>query len=258
MPTRPPGDEPLDDLPDPDPVVEARLIVALRDLVDDELPSPELRNRVLADLEASTPTRPSVPLLPIAAALLIAVITVGALVTRDRADDIGLASDVTPQVTSSTGAAPGPGTCRDSLDRACGAFRWDPAPADRPATLTATLPDGPILVDRAHELTLVVSDPDGRVDLQCYSVSTDRPALTLGTCVQENPGPCPERYGPWTPPAPEPHEDRTTTVIRFQRTGTYVVDVAVPAVPGCDNVEPFRSEASTRLVIDVVGPTETT
>lgn len=245
-----------DDAADPDPLIEARLIVALRDLVDDEHPSEALRHHVHADLEARTPSRPSMPLLPIVATLLITVLAVTAILSRGTTDgDVATGAE---QSASFTTAPSDPAACRDSIDAACGAFRWDPMPTDQPATLQATLPPGPIIVAEQHTLSLVVRDPDGRADLRCYSVRADGPALTLGTCVQEDPGPCPERYGPWTPPKAEAHEDRTTTVISFQRVGTYVVSVDVPRVPGCDNLEPFRSGASARLVVDVVAPTGTT
>lgn len=274
----------------PDPVDEARLVVALRDLVDDEQPSLALRGRVLDGLESAAPPRPSVPVGPIVAALAVAVIAVAALASHQGGGNARLSaqgspatllestdtastdtsftvavtsSTTTPESTTTVTSAPRPAAtapsspgprstaCRNSTDPECGAFHWDPQPVNRPAVLTATLPAGPIVVGRSYDLTLEMSDPDGRVDLACYSVDADGPALALGSCTVESHPPCPERYGPWTPPPATAGEARTVTQIEFQRTGTYVVEVVADAAQGCDNVDPFRSAAATRITVDV-------
>lgn len=287
------GDDPLDrPTAGPDPVDEARLIVALRDLVDDEHPSQAVRGRVLDGLESGAPPRPSVPVGPIAAALVVAVIAVAALVnhqgggnarlTADQsavttptssepastvASDSTTTSTDSPQATTTTettgttlGTADGPTptvteppspSCRNSTDPACGAFHWDPVPVNRPAVLTAALPAGPIVVGRSYELTLEMFDPDGPVDLACYSVDADGPALALGSCTVESRSACPDRHGPWTPPPGSRGEARTVTQIEFQRAGTYMVEVIADAAQGCDNVDPYRSAAATRITVEV-------
>ena len=151
-----------------------------------------------------------------------------------------------PKPTPTT-AAP---ACRNSTDPACGEFRWDPAPRNQPATLTVTAPDRAIVVDEQVELALDMSDPDGRVTLACYSVSLDRPGLSTGSCAAENHD-CPERYGPWSPPAGQPSSAGTTTVVEFHEPGTYTVTVDVAPADGCDNVDPYRSGARTSITVEV-------
>ena len=152
-----------------------------------------------------------------------------------------------PKPTPTTTAAP---ACRNSTDPACGEFRWDPAPRNQPATLTVTAPDRTIVVDEQVELALDMSDPDGRVTLACYSVSLDRPGLSTGSCAAENHD-CPERYGPWSPPAGQPSSAGATTVVEFHEPGTYTVTVDVAPADGCDNVDPYRSGARTSITVEV-------
>ena len=141
--------------------------------------------------------------------------------------------------------------CRNSTDPACGPFRWEPTPQNEPATLTVTPPDGPIVAGEQVELLLEMSDPDGRVTLGCYTVNLDRPGLATGSCVVED-FVCPERYGAWTPPPPEPDRAEAVTVVEFHETGTYTVDVDVTRADGCDNVDPYRSGARTSITVEVV------
>lgn len=267
---------------DPDPIDAARLTVFLRDQVDDLHPAPELRVRLRNALDAATPRRASAPVLPIVAALVVAIVAVSALISHRNGGGIDVVTEpsasestaatpptvavttsVTTARTASTAAAgslPGPTVltvdpddpCRDSTDPACGAFRWDPEPVNQPATLILRLPDAPIVVGRDYELRLEMRDPDGPVDLGCYSVDADRPALSLGSCSQESRPPCPERFGPWTPPPGSPGNAQTATVIQFQRSGPYVVEVSVVRPDGCDNVDPYRSGARATLAVDVV------
>lgn len=145
--------------------------------------------------------------------------------------------------------------CRNSTDPACGSFRWDPAPENRPATLTVSTPPGPIVAGESVELTLAMSDPDGAVTLDCYSVDLDGPGMSTGACTRVNPDRCPARYGPWTPPAPQPGQASTTTVVQFAEAGTYVVTVQVEPADGCDQVDPYRSGATASITVQVTEPT---
>ena len=148
--------------------------------------------------------------------------------------------------------------CRDSTDPSCGPFRWDPAPVDRPATVSVAAPSGPIVAGRQVELTVSISDPDGFADLGCYSVALDRPGLSTGSCAVDNPETsCPARFGPWTPPPAKAHEASTTTIVEFHETGTYTVSVDVSPADGCDNVDPYRSGGTATITVEVVAPDAT-
>lgn len=182
-----------------------------------------------------------------------------------------LGSDDSPDTTvvvpadepTDPGTAPQPGTapaapasppttvsCVRSTDPACGPFRWDPAPTNQPATLTVALPDGPIRAGTPVPLTIEMSDPDGTVTLDCYTVSLDRPGLSTGTCNAVA-FECPERYGSWPPPQPSPDSATATSEVQFDETGTYTITVNASPADGCDNVDPYRSGARTTVTVEV-------
>ena len=140
--------------------------------------------------------------------------------------------------------------CRFSTDPACGPFYWDPAPVNQPATLTVTAPDD-IVAGEQVRLSLAMTD-DGRVTLDCFSVNlSPDTGLSTGSCVTEKVE-CPARYGPWTP-VPQSGHAESDTVVSFDEPGTYQVRVDVQPADGCDNVDPYRSGASTTITVEV-GP----
>jgi hypothetical protein len=140
--------------------------------------------------------------------------------------------------------------CHFSTDPACGPFYWDPAPVNQPATLTVTAPDD-IVAGEQVSLAITMTD-DGRVTLDCFVVDmSPDTGLYTGTCSYDPPD-CPARYGPWTP-VPQSGRASTNTVVSFDEPGTYQVTVRVQPAQGCDNVDPYRSGASTTITIEV-GP----
>lgn len=142
--------------------------------------------------------------------------------------------------------------CQNSTDPSCGPFHWSPEPTNQPATLTLSVPDR-VVAGQPVDLRLDMADPDGPVTMNCYSVNMDRPGTSTGGCgaVERQP-PCPERYGPWSPPAPNGGQASTTSSVTFHETGTYVVTVNVTRPDGCDNVDPYRSGATSTLTVEVV------
>ncbi len=148
--------------------------------------------------------------------------------------------------------------CRNSTDPACGPFRWDPAPVDRPATLKIVPQSSPIVAGRQVSLLLTVSDPDGAASLDCFSVSLNRPGLSSGACSVVNPDTCPARYGPWNPPAAKPSQATTDTIVEFDESGTYVITVSVSRADGCDNVDPYRSGVTSSITVEVQAPPPST
>ena len=171
-------------------------------------------------------------------------------------DEPGVTTTTAPPVTTTAAPAPiaAPPTtalvCQFSTDPACGPFYWDPAPVNRPATLTVTAPDD-IVAGEQVELQLSMTD-DGRVTLACYSVNlSPDTGLSTGSCLSELFA-CPDRYGPWTP-VPQSGHAETDTVVSFDEPGTYQVTVDVQPADGCDNVDPYRSGASTTITVEV-GP----
>ncbi len=170
----------------------------------------------------------------------------------------GAAPTTVPPTTAAPAATTTPPTtvpvCRNSTEPTCGFFHWDPAPTNQPATLTISVPDGPIVAGSEVPVTLTMSDPDGAVTLDCYSVALSGPGLSSGSCSATNPVDCPARYGPWTPPAPKPSTASTGTFVTFDQAGTYVVSAEVTAADGCDNVDPYRSGATANITVQVTDP----
>lgn len=176
------------------------------------------------------------------------------------------AAETTPTTTTTVQDAPPPASapattsppttvpaCRNSTDPACGPFRWDPAPVDRPATLTLTPQAGPIVAGQRVDLTLTMSDPDGPVTLAEWDIAVSpHDGVTYGSSsTVERPPACPERYGPWTPPPPNGGEASTLTNITFRDPGTYTITVDVRPAAGCDNVDPYRSAARATITVEV-------
>jgi hypothetical protein len=144
-------------------------------------------------------------------------------------------------VPPATSPATGP-VCRDSVDPACGPFRWDPAPpADQPLVLDADeVP--PMAPGQSTELTVRWSDADA---LLAY-YDSDAGGAALGQPCQVE-----QRFGPWTPPAPD------------GGSGVITIAYTAPATPGptsvtvyagtgpCDGYHPFHSDAWITIPIVV-------
>jgi hypothetical protein len=274
-------------------VLEETLARSLTAMVDGHEPSPELREQVADGILAAPQSsrRRFVPMAAAAAVLAIALL--GAVIARDGGgDDMDVATDPSPTTTEApqvlgdqvtrtptetttdtvaestttttaaavaTTVAPAPAetappttalVCQFSTDPACGPFYWEPAPVNQPATLTVTAPDDVVAGEQVR-LSIAMTD-DGRVTLDCVSVSlSPDTGLSTGSCVYEKVE-CPARYGPWSP-VPQSGEAETHTVVSFDEPGTYEVTVVVQAAQGCDNVDPYRSGASTTITVEV-GP----
>lgn len=144
-------------------------------------------------------------------------------------------------VPPATSPAAGP-VCRDSVDPACGPFRWEPAPpADQPLVLDADeVP--PMAPGQSTELTVRWSDADA---LLAY-YDSDAGGAALGQPCQIE-----QRFGPWTPPAPD------------GGSGVITIAYTAPATPGptsvtvyastgpCDGYHPFHSDAWITIPIVV-------
>ncbi|MGK2930927.1 MAG: hypothetical protein ACSLFO_15290, partial [Acidimicrobiales bacterium] len=141
--------------------------------------------------------------------------------------------------------------CRDSTNPACGSFRWEPQPTDRPATLTLQVPDR-IVAGVPFDVLMTISDPDGRVDFACYTLAHTGGGPQVGggcTTVRQD---CPARYGPWSPPAPSTGQATNQHRVTLDQPGTFEIYASVDPAAGCDNVDPYRSGASAERTVEVV------
>lgn len=158
--------------------------------------------------------------------------------------------------------------CRNSTDPACGPFSWDPAPRpDRPLTITLeVLPAEP----RAGEqvtVRVVATDPDAPVTTNGGTYFWDDPHDTgaqvgfAATLVRGQ-----ERFGPWTPPVPEPGRLEIAFTHTFSQPGTFRFHFEArsgdESDPGNPARHPYAGTGSASVEITVAdapapGPLET-
>jgi len=145
-----------------------------------------------------------------------------------------------------------PGVCRNSIDPACGRFRWDPQPgADSPVDISVTY--SPALPRVGQEVTVTVHarDADARVGDVTMMYGDERaslipPASTVACDA--------EPAGPWTPPARTPDEIVRTFRHVFTRAGdlrlaayTASADALNPTCPP----NPYASQGTATVPIHV-------
>lgn len=122
-----------------------------------------------------------------------------------------------PPASSTTTVA-----CRNSIDPACGPFRWDPPLGpNRPLTVTVTYAPANPRPGDAVTFRVVVDDPDGDQLVDRTGMGNgygDSPPQGSPNAIVD----CLETYGPWTPPAPTPVHAELTFQHTYATPGTYV------------------------------------
>jgi hypothetical protein len=150
-----------------------------------------------------------------------------------------------PRPATTTPPTPPPTTapplvCSNSVDPACGEFRWSPDPGNAPATIsTAEV----LELTPGQATTITVDWSDGDAGLRFEHFSTDG-TLLAGGCVVE------PRYGPWTPPPANPGSG----TLQYAYTapaepGTYTLGVSI-GTGDCSG--PYVSEAQRLITVNVV------
>lgn len=196
--------------------------------------------------------------------------------TDDEADDAdnetetgdGVSDDDdTPETSTSTTTTL---VCRNSADKACGPFYWDPEPEpDRELTLDVVsvrdddgndyLQGGAATVPPGVSVTFTVRahDPDG------FVAESSNYHAAFGDGAEE-PAPdgtymcgVPPRYGPWTPPEPESHERTWSFTHAYDEQGEYVFEVEYTGVE-CGSPYETYGTVTERLDVEVVTETTTT
>lgn len=150
--------------------------------------------------------------------------------------------------------------CRDSLDPACGPFRWDPQPDNGPLTVKVTVLTPHPTAGEPVQLKVVIADPDARVDTECFTTQSFGDDTPSGSCIADYPGcPEPKRYGPWTPPAKRiDHREllltHTYDAGRYTATfGYYSMGVSCMTYP-----DPYGSSGTGTATFTVAPATEPT
>jgi hypothetical protein len=135
--------------------------------------------------------------------------------------------------------------CHNSVDPACGEFRWDPPPGDN-AGLQISISRSPEVPKVGEEVTFTatVTDPDHIVTGNCTEV---RGATSSLPCT---PPPCPARYGPWQPPAR--HGQTRTFSFRATYSTPGLKEASFTFHTDLDMCrDPYGSVGTERVTVDV-------
>jgi hypothetical protein len=118
--------------------------------------------------------------------------------------------------TTTTRPAVAATTCRNSTDPKCGPFYWDPQPNNSPTRIEVRwTPEHPRVGEKVTFTIRTIDEDAPNLRAWC-----DDDGKNPRECGSREPGPCPSRYGPWTPPAPE-KLDTAVTKTQYERTVTY-------------------------------------
>lgn len=137
--------------------------------------------------------------------------------------------------------------CRNSPDPACGPFRWDPEPVNRPMVVEASFSPQVPKVGEEVVFTVRVRDDGpvasgGCLNYQSYGDGTNSPRCTIA-CVP------PPEYGPWDPPPP----DNASIVETFRHTysdpGTFTAEFVYSGASCIPN--PYRSGGKAAVQVTV-------
>lgn len=168
----------------------------------------------------------------------------------------GVPTSTSPATTPTTGEAAitvpdAPTTtalvCRNSADRRCGPFRWDPALApNQPASLRVTYDPAQSVAGQEVVFTLVYTDPDSdeRPLVKNVEFGDGESGGSMVACEAQ-----PPRYGPWSPP--EPRAGSHTEIVRhtYMSGGTFLA--RFHAVAGQCSQDPYASAAQGVVTVIV-------
>jgi hypothetical protein len=139
--------------------------------------------------------------------------------------------------------------CRNSYDARCGRFYFDPAaaPAQHTSMTFHFTPTNPSPGDTVA-FAIHISEPNTVVG-PCSKIDFGD---GLGIDCQQtsaSSASCPKRYGPWTPPAKQPHETDDSFSHRYEKAGSYVVTVTHPLGTHC--YDPWEGTVSGSVTVTV-------
>ena len=182
------------------------------------------------------PTRTTVAPVPTTAAPVVTTIVVDG-------DEVGLIPPTVierpPRTTVPPTTAPAP-TCRNSMDSACGEFRWDPQPAPN-QSLNASFVDVPATIAAGTPVTFTVEWSDGDAQLAYSDFAVDDEPLLGQACTAD------VRYGPWTPPDPAAGSGRVSETITLP-AGDHRITAQL-GTGDCNN--PYASESTVQIFVTV-------
>jgi hypothetical protein len=152
------------------------------------------------------------------------------------------------------GPAPTSLICRQSVDPACGRFRWEPPPGEnRGLTIdVSSSPEAPRVGDTVT-FTVRVTDPDHIVTGNCTEVDLG----VNGTFVPHGcvPPPCPAAHGPWSPPAQHTGSQTFTFTETYPEARTYTARFTFRTDrDGCP--DPYGSSDTATVNVSIAPPAQ--
>lgn len=157
----------------------------------------------------------------------------------------------TPDPTPRPTPTPDP-ACRDSHDRACGKFYWDPPPVNDPMTVDISFEPAEPKVGEDVVFTIVATD-DSPSHTFVKSGTYDG-IISFDSSASCGWDPRFERFGPWTPPEKTTQRRVIKETHPYREPGTYDVELRV-AQSSCAIYDPYRSSATVRTTV-VVKPSD--
>ena len=139
--------------------------------------------------------------------------------------------------------------CRNSFDRACGPFRWDPPPGpNQPLTVDVTFTPAVPKAGSSVTFRVKVDDPDGDRLLSRSEGTVDYGDGSPVTGVSGHLD-CVQGAGPWTTPVPVPVHEELTYHHVYAQPGTYIAKFTFRSLGNCAYP---GNDATTILSVTVV------
>ncbi|MGI8810493.1 MAG: hypothetical protein ACR2KK_22105 [Acidimicrobiales bacterium] len=152
-----------------------------------------------------------------------------AVTTARRTSPSTTPTSAPPATTASTSTT----LCRNSVNPACGPFRWDPPlPPNQPLTVQVTSTPTAPKAGETVTFRVVVDDPDGSQLLDRTGIANDYGDAPPEGGVNAHRD-CTERWGPWTPGPTEPVRAELTFRHVYAGPGTYVASFPFRSLGDC-------------------------
>lgn len=162
-----------------------------------------------------------------------------------------------PTPAHPTQAAP----CRNSTDPRCGAFSWDLTPAaNQPLVIALEVSPARPRVGEEVVVHVTATDPDAPVTTNggsyfFHDPYDHEPQIGFASTVEA----APERFGPWTPPEPQPGHLELSFAHTFSQPGTFRFSFTAlsgdEADPGNQERNPYANAAHSSVDITVAPST---
>ncbi len=147
----------------------------------------------------------------------------------------------------SGGSTPTTAVCRNSYDQACGPFRWDPQPANRPMDVEVSSSPQEAKVGQEVAFTVRVRD-DGPVYAgSCGNGQSYGDGTHSTRCSFACAGPL--KYGPWDPPPPKNSSFTETFRHTYEGPGAFTAEFEYNG--GDCTFSPFSSQGRAMVQVTV-------